>query len=44
LQKEEIKTYNEVVSSKSKTIKKLKSSLKLSYVGGIVLFIIGLIL
>ena len=48
LQKEELKLYNEKVSSDAKKIKKLKSTQKGliigSSVGGIVLFIIGLLI
>ena len=41
---EEINLFKEKVAQDNKKIKKLKSSLKVSYVGGIVLFLLGLIL
>lgn len=44
LQKEEINVLQDKVVSNNKKIKKLKTSRNLSYVGGIVLFIIGLLL
>lgn len=44
LQRQEIDLYKADVNSKNKQIKKLKSSHKFFYGGGILLFIIGLIL
>ena len=44
LQRVEISTYKDKVDHDAKTIKKLKFSQKISIAGGIILFIIGLII